>query len=149
MWAVGANREIERLSAEVDSINRSASLSLLHHPSASERLRAVSWGSRSLATNEIDDRIVEALLDSVRNDPNVNVRLAALDALALQVESPAVRAGLIDMLPRQESPMLQVALVEILNRQNGQASEAIEDFLEQEDLDAEVRLQIQYLLQAI
>ena len=145
MSAVGARNEVRRLSAEVDSMSRSASLALLDHQSASERLRGVSWSSRSLT----DDRIVEALLESVRNDPNVNVRLAALETLALHTDSPRVRAGLIESLPRQESPMLQVAMVEILNQQNGSAEVAIQELLDSEDLAEDVRQQILSLLQSV
>lgn len=145
MWAVGARNEVQRLSAEVDSMRRAVSLSLLEHPSASERLRGVSWSSQA----STDERIVEALLDSVRNDPNVNVRLVALEALARQVDSPRVRAGLIETLPNQESPMLQVALVEILNQQNGNAADAIQELLDREDLDESVRERIQSLLQSV
>lgn len=146
MWAWNANQQIQRLTDQVDSMNRSASLSLLDHPSASERLRGVSWGSRALA----DDRIVEALLASVRHDPNVNVRLAALETLALQIDSPRVHAGLLETLPRQESPMLQVALVEILKQKNGgTATSAIEELLQREDLDDDARTRIQTLLQDV
>lgn len=145
MSAVGARSEVRRLSAEVDTMSRSASLALLDHQSASERLRGVSWSSRSLT----DDRIVEALLGSVRNDPNVNVRLAALETLALHTDSPRVRAGLIESLPRQESPMLQVAMVEVLNQQNGGAEVAIQELLDSEDLAEDVRQQILALLQSV
>jgi anti-sigma factor RsiW len=145
MSAIGARGEVRRLSAEVDAMSRSASLALLEHQSASERLRGVSWSSRSLT----DDRIVEALLDSVRNDPNVNVRLAALGTLAHQTDSPRVRAGLIESLPRQQSPMLQVAMVEVLNQQNGGAKVAIQELLESDELDEDVRQQILSLLQSV
>lgn len=144
MWAWNAQNEITRLSAQVESMSRSASLSLLDHPSASERLRGVSWSSQALA----DARVVDALLTSFRSDPNVNVRLAALETLA-RMDSPAVRAGLVETLPSETSPVLQVALIEILNRQNGGSLKAIESFLEREDLDPDVRSQIQYLLQSV
>ena len=92
---------------------------------------------------------MEALLESVRNDPNVNVRLVALEALARQIDSPRVRAGLIDSLPRQDSPMLQVALAEILNQQNGGATVAIRRLLERDDLDPSAREQIESLLPSV
>ena len=143
MWAWTAHQRIETLSAEVASMSRAASLSLLAHDSASERLRGVSIGSRALS----DDRIVEALLASVRDDPSVNVRLAALETLAL-MDSPRVHAGLVETLPRMSSPALQVALVEVLNEKSGNR-EAIERFLEREDLDPLVRDRISHLLQSV
>lgn len=146
MWGFGSQREVRRLSAEVDSMSRVLGLSLLDHQSASERLRGVSFSMRAPA----DDRIVAALLQSVRNDPNVNVRLAALEALGAHVDSPAVRSGLIEALPGQRSPVLQVALIEILERGNGASSDrAIQEFLEREDLDTEVERQIRDLLPSV
>ncbi len=146
MWALGAQSEIRRLSAEVDAMSRLVGLSLLEHPSASERLRGVSWSVRAPA----DDRVVAALLASLREDPNVNVRLAALEALSRRVDSPAVRSGLIEALPRQRSPVLQVALIEVLKQENGAgADRAIEDFLEREDLDDEVKREIEALLRSV
>ncbi len=143
--AVSARNEVQRLSAEVDSMRRVVSLSLLDHPSASERLRGVSWSTRASA----DERIVEALLGSVRNDPNVNVRLVALEALAGRIDSPRVRAGLIETLPRQDSPVLQVALAELLDEQNGSAEIAIRLLLERNDLDPSVRERIESLLRSV
>lgn len=145
VWVAGARSDVRRLTDEMQSMTRAVSLSLLEHQSASERLRGVGWSSRVLA----DDRIVEALLDAVRNDPNVNVRLAALDTLADRIDSPRVRAGLIDTLPRQESPLLQVAMVEILRTRNGSGDAAIRELLDQEDLDEDVRARIQDLMQSI
>lgn len=144
MWGINARARIQELSTEVDELRRSVSLSLLTHDSASERLRGVSWGSRELT----DDRIVDALLTSVRNDPNVNVRLAALEALASRVDSPRVQSGLIESLPRQQSPVLQVALAEILTRTNGTSTVALRDLLERDDLDEEVREQIRSMLES-
>jgi hypothetical protein len=46
--------------------------------SASERLRGVSWANQ---VESSDGQVLAALLDSVNHDPNVNVRLAAADAL--------------------------------------------------------------------
>ncbi len=145
MWAVGARDRIERLSAEVDDLRGTASLSLLANDSASERLRGVSWGSQVLA----DDRIVDALLDSVRHDPNVNVRLAALDALARKIDSPRVHAGLAQTLPNQQSPVLQVALAEVLRERNGGSTVALEELLERRDLDEQVRTQVRFLLESV
>ncbi len=143
MWALGARSEVRRLSAEVDAMSRIVGLSLLESPSASERLRGIGWSTRAPA----DDRVVDALLASVRQDPNVNVRLAALEALARRADSPRVRSGLIEALPRERSPMLQVALIEVLQQENDDdADQAIEDLLERRDLDDDVKRQIRELL---
>ncbi|HEV2855910.1 MAG TPA: HEAT repeat domain-containing protein [Thermoanaerobaculia bacterium] len=103
--------EILELRQEVHSLSRMVTLSLLQQESASERLKGVSYGSSMGST---DERVLSALLTAVTEDPNENVRLAAIDALAGVVERPRVQQTLVASLPRQESPMVQIALVDLL-----------------------------------
>lgn len=103
--------EMAELRQEVRSLSRMVTLSLLEQESASERLKGVSYGRSTGAT---DERVLSALLAAVKEDPNENVRLAAIDALAGVVERPRVQQTLVESLPRQESPMVQIALVDLL-----------------------------------
>jgi len=57
---------------------------------------------------------LDALLQALDNDPNVNVRLAAADALYLFASNPEVKEGLLKSLARQESPLVQSALIDLL-----------------------------------
>lgn len=103
--------EISELRQEVRSLSRMVTLSLLQQESASERLKGVSYGRSASPT---DERVLAALLSAVAEDPNVNVRLAAIDALGSVVERPRVQQTLVESLPHQESPMVQIALVDLL-----------------------------------
>jgi hypothetical protein len=103
--------EMTELRQEVRSLSRMVTLSLLQQESASERLKGVSYGR---STGPTDERVLSALLAAVKEDPNENVRLAAIDALAGVVERPRVQQTLVESLPRQESPMVQIALVDLL-----------------------------------
>lgn len=125
-------REIQGLRAELQTI----SLSLLDHQSASQRLRAVQ--SSRLATP--DDRVVGALLETVKRDPNVNVRLAAVDALAGLLERPDVGRGLLEALDVQEAPLMQATLADLLlaARVDG-SSAAVRRMLQRDDVDPTVR----------
>lgn len=107
--------EIDQLRAEMDTMSRAVTISLLQHQSASERLRAVSW-SRVAGS---DNQVLTALLDSARHDPNVNVRLAAVDALAAHADSGPVRTGLIDTLAMESSPLVQLAVLEAVAGEEG------------------------------
>lgn len=107
--------EIDQLRAKMDTMSRAVTISLLQHQSASERLRAVSW-SRMAGS---DNQVLTALLDSARQDPNVNVRLAAVDALAAYADTGPVRTGLIDTLGVEESPLVQLALLEAVAGEEG------------------------------
>lgn len=107
--------EIEQLRAEMDTMSRAVTISLLQHQSASERLRAVSWSRMTRS----DDQVLNALLESAREDPNVNVRLAAVDALADYADSGPVRSGLIETLRVEDSPLVQLAVLEAVAGEEG------------------------------
>jgi HEAT repeat protein len=87
------------------------SLSLMQQQSASDRLKGVTWSSR---LEEPGREVVSALLDTLLHDPNVNVRLAAIDALARFADEQRVRQGAIDALQTTSSPMVQVALIDFV-----------------------------------
>jgi HEAT repeat protein len=86
-------------------------LSLLQQQNASERLKGVTWSYR---VDQSDTEVLSALLYTVNHDQNVNVRLAAVDALHAFADSPVVRKGLLQAIRKQESPMVQVALIDAL-----------------------------------
>jgi hypothetical protein len=60
--------------------------------------------------------ITTALLNTLNNDPNTNVRLAALDGLARFYRETYIRKQLIASLKTQQNPTLQIALIELLTR---------------------------------
>ena len=107
--------EIDQLRAEMNTMSRAVTVSLLDHQSVAERLRAVSW-SRMAGS---DDQVLTALLDSARQDPNVNVRLAAVDALAAHAHTVPVRRGLLETLDVEESPLVQAALLQAVAGDRG------------------------------
>jgi hypothetical protein len=79
--------------------------------SASQRIRGVNV---AMEMSNADDEIVNALLNAMQADPNTNVRLAALDALAKFQHDAMVRKVLIDALPKQTDPMVQINLIQLL-----------------------------------
>jgi len=137
-----ANPEIEELRAEI----RAVGLVLLDHRSAAERLRGVEWARGTMA----DARTVEALLRTVRYDPNLNVRLAAIEALGTALDSPDVGAGLTEAFEQQDSPLLQVMLASLLlDGEIPGATEAVGRVLERSELDPLVRDYLQSALEEI
>jgi hypothetical protein len=103
--------EMSSMRAEVTEMRRMLSLSLLDHPSSSERLRGVQVSRQMEGT---DDTVLEALLNTLSGDPSTNVRLAAVDALFLFRDRPRVREALIRSLARQSSPLVQVSIIDLL-----------------------------------
>jgi len=122
---------------------RAVGIALLDHQSASERLLGVQWTRGAAQSPEI----VNALLERVQYDPNLSVRLAAVDALRDDLDRPEVVDGLAAALMRQESPLLQVALTDALLAVGaGPGIEAVRGVLARSDLDPTVREYLQMAL---
>lgn len=131
-WPAGTDAEIAALRDEV----RTVGLALLDHQSAAERLLGVQWSRRTAST----PAVVAALLERVRYDSNLSVRLAAVDALRPQLDRAEVSAGLAAALDRAEPPLLQVALADALLASGDSASaEAVRAVFMREGLDPAVR----------
>lgn len=103
--------DLVRLSTEVTGMRQLVVLSMLQQQSASVRLEAVAMGSQSA---QMDPQVLAALMQTLRSDSSVDVRLAALNALARQGNQPTVREGLLDALQPRQSPLVQVALIDLL-----------------------------------
>jgi hypothetical protein len=103
--------DLASLRGELREMRQMVSLSLMQQQSASDRLKGVTWSSR---LEEPGREVVSALLDTLLHDPNVNVRLAAIDALARFADEQRVRQGAIDALQTTSSPMVQVALIDFV-----------------------------------
>jgi len=130
------NGEIRALRGELRSMQQTISVSLLQHQSASERLRGVDLSTRG----GLDDAVIEALLDTVRHDTNVNVRLAAIDALAPVVARPPVSRELLAMLRGHDATLVRASVAEALLRARADGAEqAVNEFLREDDANGPAR----------
>lgn len=107
------NPDIKQLRSEVQELRQMVATSLLQNQSSTERLRGVSY---SYQIERPDDETLTALLNTLNYDPNINVRLAAIDALSYFYDEREVRRGVIESLLRQSSPLVQIALIDLLVR---------------------------------
>jgi len=94
---------------------------LLNDESASERLRAVNY-VEEIGTP--DKKIVAALINTINTDKNVNVRLAALNAMNKFSGSQAVRDSLVASLSKQTEPIMQIVLINMLTESKEQKARA-------------------------
>jgi hypothetical protein len=139
--------DLQALRGEVRALHELVTLSLLEAPSASERLQGVSYGSR---LDRPDTAVTAALVRAATEDPNVNVRLAAIEALAPVASQARVLSPLVEALPEQDSPMVQVALVDLLLASDGEAARrACTELLRDESLDPDVRRHVRERLSAL
>jgi len=140
-------QQVDALSAQVHEMKEMMMFSLLENPSASERIRGVSYTNEIKSTNK---QVTDALLATLNNDPNVNVRLVTLDALTKFTSDPAVREGLIQSIGQQESPLVQSALADVmLKLQEKRSVKSFRKLLEQKDLDNSIRSKIEKTITAI
>lgn len=134
---------IAGMNEELKQMRHMVTLSLLQQQSASERLRGVTWSMRTAA----DDDVLGALMETLNGDQNVNVRLAAVDALRQFSSNVAVRRGLRSSLTRQTSPLVQIALIDwaMESKDRGSAA-ALRQLDEQPELNPEVRSRVKAAL---
>lgn len=146
--AAADQQQLAALAAQVGEMRQMMLLSLIDNPSATERLRAVGY------TKELPDpnaKVVNALLSTLNQDPNVNVRLATLEALTPLAQADAtVRLGLVHALARQESPLVQAALADaMVQLQERRSVPPLRRLLKQANLDDRVKSKIEQSIQTL
>ncbi|MFH1573325.1 MAG: HEAT repeat domain-containing protein [Acidobacteriota bacterium] len=104
---------------ELRTMRELLTLSLLQQQSASERLAGIS---QSRYFEQADPRIIGALVQALDHDTDVNVRLAAVDALGRFAGQASIRDQLIESLERQKSPLVQIELIDLLVEQGARSS---------------------------
>jgi hypothetical protein len=144
---VEKDEEIVKLGNEISDLKEMMMLSLLEKESATERLKAVSL------TQDMDQaskHVTGALLQTLNNDENVNVRLAALDALRPYSKDSQIREALVRSIAQQKSPLVQVALAELMAElQEKSAIDAFKKILEDRETPSDIKKKIRENIQEI
>lgn len=92
--------------------NRNVMMAMLENQqSASQRLQGLSV---AYDMDKPDDETIKVLVKTMNEDPNSNVRLAAMDALGKFNSEPLVKSELIKSLSSQKDPIVQIALIQLL-----------------------------------
>jgi hypothetical protein len=139
--------EIAKLHEEIANTRAMVALSLLQQQSATERLRGVNYSGQM---RTVEPEVVSALIQAVGHDPNVNVRLAAIDALSKSAGNTQVVQSLARSLPQQDSPMVQAALIDYLvDARDRQAVGTLRQLALQPDLNPAVRERTQFALRQL
>jgi hypothetical protein len=110
-WIQKPTGDVKLLAQQVNEMKEMMMLTLLEKESASDRLRAVSLTSDM---PEVSDKVSRALFQTLNSDPNVNVRLAAIEAIRPYTKNNKVREVLIQSIALQDSPLVQVALADLM-----------------------------------
>jgi hypothetical protein len=141
-----ANPEMAQLKGQVESLRQLVAMSLLQdQTSPSSRIRGASYFSQIA---QPDREMKDALLHTVNHDPNLNVRLSAVDALERFAANPDVRRALIDAISVQDSPLVQIALIDLLAQIDARdAVPALQKVALDSQADREVRQRAEWALQ--
>jgi HEAT repeat protein len=125
------------LRGELREMREMLTLSLIQQQSATERLRGVSG---SVQIDQPGNEILGALLDTLMHDPNVNVRLACVDALRRFSAQDQVRRGTIQALGESSFPLVQIALIDyMVETKDKSAVDALRRLSEDAMVDEAVR----------
>jgi len=134
------NKEVSQLTEEVSELKELMMLTMLEKESATQRLKAVSLTSEM---EQVSEKVANALFTTLNNDENVNVRLAALEALKSYSKDSSVRTKLIASIAAQDSPLVQVAMAELMVAiQEKKSVEALKQLLNSDRTPKEVKTKI-------
>jgi len=115
----GGNNEMAQLRGQVEGLRQMVALSMLQGQSPSARMRGVSYSEQ---ITQPDRQVLDALLQAVNHDSNVNVRLSAVDALQKFSADPDLTRAMAEAIPAQDTPLVQIALIDMLVQLNARAA---------------------------
>lgn len=145
--ATAYNQQIDSLASQVSEMKQVMMLSLLQDPSASQRIRAVSYTEE---ISNVDMKVISALFTTLNGDPNVNVRLATLDVLTKLAGEPKVREGLVRSINQQDSPIMQTAIADVMVKlQEKSAVDSLQKLLNKKNLNKMVKSKIEKSIQIL
>jgi hypothetical protein len=135
-WGRGKS-EVVALRQEVGELHQLVAQSLLGKSSVSERLSGVAYGREFSAG---DPGVAAALLKALAEDSNVNVRLAALEALRPIAAGDAVRTQLVTVAARGDSPLVSLSVIDVLIESGtAEARRDLEELMNYPNLEPVVR----------
>jgi hypothetical protein len=107
--------DIAKIKNELQATKNIMMALIQNDESASQRIQGVNV---AMTIEKADDQVVKALIKAMNQDPNTNVRLAALDALSKFYFEPVVKKELIESLSTQDDPVVQIALIQLMVKMN-------------------------------
>jgi len=97
-----------------------------------------------------DEKVINALLQTLNNDSNVNVRLAAIESLTNYVNDPKVREGLVQSIVRQDAPIVQITLANLMVAlQEKKSIEPFKTLMRTKELNTSVKKKLETSIKSI
>ena len=121
------NTEIAALRSELRLMQQNATMASLSQPTASQRLKAVNMINEQ---SDSDLKTIALLINTFKSDENINVRMAAANALSKYSESREVRNAFVEVLEKEEDAAMQITLINLLTQiKEKRAKKAFEEIL--------------------
>lgn len=110
-----SDEQLAALQQEISEMKSALMYGSVQQASASERISAIYTTSRLQQSNpQLDEEITDILIYTMNNDQNVNVRLAAAEALFKFRNEPRIGKALTRSLSLQTDPLMQITLINML-----------------------------------
>ena len=103
--------QLAELKQEMEETKSLVLSSLKNTTSASARLNGVNVAYEK---ESVSEEVIQVLIKTMNEDENVNVRLAAVKALAKFSAEPGVTQALVDALGNQKEALVQIALINLM-----------------------------------
>lgn len=112
-----------------------------------DRLKSVQ-ASKNLA--HPNEKVLLALNQALLTDPNINVRLSAIESLVHFADHSSVREYLIKAIPKQNEPLVQIALADaMLLLQESGSQKAWEELLKSDNVESDVKMHLEKSLKQL
>jgi hypothetical protein len=132
-----SSNELKQLHSEISDLKKATMFSMLKEESSSDRIQAVRYVED---IDRPDQNVIEVLVNTLNNDKNVNVRMAAAYALSKFADQRPVVDSLVKSLSLQRDPILQVTLINILaEKKEKSALKPIQEIIANRSTMKEVR----------
>lgn len=128
----------KQMANELDQLKQQVLLASLRDYTGPQKIEAVYNIGVSA---EVSDELIDALVYTMNTDKNVNVRLAAINALSgMMNKNKRVKTELIRSLSVQENSLLQISLIQVLTESGvKEAKEKIKSLTESDKTDESVK----------
>jgi len=128
----------QRLEVALNQTKQQVLMAGLQELTGPQKIKAVYSISQS---GQSGDDLIDALVTTMNSDKNINVRLAAINALTGMLEmNPRVKKELIRSLSLQENALLQISLIQVLTESGvKEAKTAIESIAGRKETDEKVK----------
>lgn len=128
------------LEIENKEYKKEASLAMIESKSVSKRISGIRYFE---GFNELDEDLIEALLERVKYDANVNVKLAAIDMLYKYPNNMMVRDRLLEIINDPQDIIVQINIIKLLMNFNKKYIEKpVKKLLENEDVPENIKVQL-------